>query len=298
MAGAKSNARAVSSDGRLRRGERSREAIVAALFELVGEGVLEPTAQQVAERARVGIRSVFRHFDDMDGLFATMDERLRADALPILREASSEGTLRERARALVDRRVRLFERIAPVQALGRRAALALALPEHAALAAGARAARGAAARAARAFERAFRVVDALDVLLSFEAWDRLRTDQRLSRERARGGARARGAGARRTRGALGAEQPLVRRGHQILVADREPLAQEGHLAGLLGLAGAVAVPHGLELDEVAEPFDAVEVDAHVLEQADLARLAHDPVDAEHLREQLLGALGSGSGITT
>ena len=27
-------------------------------------------------------------------------------------------------------------------------------------------------------------VEALDVLLSFEAWDRLRTDQRLSRERA------------------------------------------------------------------------------------------------------------------
>ena len=48
-----------SSDGRLRRGERSREAIVAALFELVGEGVLQPTAQQVAERAGVGIRSVF-----------------------------------------------------------------------------------------------------------------------------------------------------------------------------------------------------------------------------------------------
>jgi AcrR family transcriptional regulator len=184
MAGAKTHLRAVSSDGRLRRGERSREAIVAALFELVGEGVLQPTAQQVAARARVGIRSVFRHFDDMDGLYATMDARLREDALPLLRAASAGGSLRERVRALVERRTRLFERIAPYKrsanlqrwrspflstqhtALVRelRAALLRALPELA--------------------EAPGELVEALDALLSFEAWDRLRSDQRLSRERA------------------------------------------------------------------------------------------------------------------
>src|SRR5262249_45529991 len=113
MVSAKSEARQSSGDGRQRRAERSREAIVSALFELVGEGVLEPTAQEVAERAGVGIRSVFRHFDDKDGLFATMDARLRRDALPILREEVTAGSLRERARALVDQRARLFERIAP-----------------------------------------------------------------------------------------------------------------------------------------------------------------------------------------
>ncbi len=184
MAGAKTHLRAVSSDGRLRRGERSREAIVAALFELVGEGVLQPTAQQVAARARVGIRSVFRHFDDMDGLYATMDARLREDALPLLRAASAGGSLRERVRALVERRTRLFERIAPYKrsanlqrwrspflstqhtALVRelRAALLRALPELA--------------------EAPGDLLEALDALLSFEAWDRLRSDQRLSRERA------------------------------------------------------------------------------------------------------------------
>jgi AcrR family transcriptional regulator len=184
MAGAKSNSRVLSSDGRLRRGERSREAIVAALFELVGEGVLEPTAQQVAERARVGIRSVFRHFDDMDGLFATMDERLRADAVPILREASSEGTLRERARALVDRRVRLFERIAPYKRSAgvQRWRSPFLSTQHSLLV---RELRAALLRALPELSSApSEWVDALDVLLSFEAWDRLRTDQRLSRERA------------------------------------------------------------------------------------------------------------------
>jgi AcrR family transcriptional regulator len=183
MAGAKSNLRELSSDGRLRRGERSREAIVAALFELVGEGVLQPTAQQVAERAGVGIRSVFRHFDDMDSLFATMDARLRDDAWPILREAP-EGSLRERARALVQRRARLFERVAPYKRSANvqrwrsdflrsrhahlvrelRADLLRSLPELS--------------------EAPAETIDAIDLITSFEAWDRLRADQRLSRERA------------------------------------------------------------------------------------------------------------------
>jgi AcrR family transcriptional regulator len=184
MAGARASLKEASSDGRLRRGERSREAIVAALFELVGEGVLQPTAQQVAERARVGIRSVFRHFDDMDGLYATMDARLREDALPILREASAEGSLRERARALVDRRARLFERIAPYKrsANVQRWRSTFLSAQHATLV---RELRGALLRALPELEDApAEWVEALDVLLSFEAWDRLRTDQRLSRERA------------------------------------------------------------------------------------------------------------------
>jgi AcrR family transcriptional regulator len=175
---------AASADGRVRRSEKSRAAIVDALFDLIGENVLQPTAQQVAERAGVGIRSVFRHFDDMEGLFAAMDARLRAEALSLLREIQAKGTLRERARALVERRVRLFERIAPWKRAanlarwrsaflrGRhaelvrelRADLLRSLPE----VAGAPAA----------------LADALDVVTCFEAWDRLRTDQRLSRERA------------------------------------------------------------------------------------------------------------------
>ena len=57
-------------DGRVQRSQRSRQAMVQALFDLVGSGVLQPTAQQVARRAKVGIRTVFRHFSDMDSLLA------------------------------------------------------------------------------------------------------------------------------------------------------------------------------------------------------------------------------------
>jgi hypothetical protein len=77
--------------------------------------------------------------------------------------------------------VRLFEQIAPYKRL-------------AACTAGARSSSRAttrsSARTARRPARATRdapradVIEALDVTLSFEAWDRLRTDQRLGRERA------------------------------------------------------------------------------------------------------------------
>ena len=50
---------ATALDGRVRRGARNRQTIVDALLDLVGSGILRPTAQQVADRAGVGIRTVF-----------------------------------------------------------------------------------------------------------------------------------------------------------------------------------------------------------------------------------------------
>jgi AcrR family transcriptional regulator len=173
-----------SADGRVRRREKSREAIVDALFALVGEGVLQPTAQQVAERAGVGIRSVFRHFDDMDTLYAAMDARLRADALPLVREAPTEGTLPERVRTLVRLRAQLFERIT----LYKRSANVQRWRSEFLRARHARLVRELRAGLLRALPELSRAptetTDALELVTSFEAWERLRTDQHLSRERA------------------------------------------------------------------------------------------------------------------
>ena len=65
-----------SSDGRRLRSERSQTAIIEAALTLMEEGTLVPTAQQIADRAGVGIRSFFRHFADMDSLFLAADEML------------------------------------------------------------------------------------------------------------------------------------------------------------------------------------------------------------------------------
>ncbi len=174
-----------AADGRVRRSERSRAAMVQALFDLVGAGILQPTAQQVAARAKVGIRTVFRHFSDMDSLLAEIDERVQTQALPLLREEHPGGTREERVHGLVERRTRLFEQIAPYKRSGnlQRWRSAFVARRHAQF-----------VRALRAdllgwlpeLRRApADLVEALDAAASFEIWDRLRVDQRLGRERAK-----------------------------------------------------------------------------------------------------------------
>jgi AcrR family transcriptional regulator len=53
-------------DGRRARSERSKQAIIEASLALMEEGYLIPTAQQISNRAGVGMRSFFRHFEDME----------------------------------------------------------------------------------------------------------------------------------------------------------------------------------------------------------------------------------------
>jgi AcrR family transcriptional regulator len=174
-----------AADGRQRRAERSREGIVRALYELVGAGVLRPTAQQVAQRAGVGIRTVFRHFSDVESLFAEMNARLQAEVLPLLLAGEPSGSRTARTSALVERRVRFFERIAPYKRAGnlQRPRSPFLRRQHRALVRELRSdlLRWLPELRGGADER----VEALDLVLSFEAWDRLRGEQRLSRERAR-----------------------------------------------------------------------------------------------------------------
>lgn len=53
-------------DGRRARRERSRIAVIDAVFALVRDGKVPPTAESVAERAGVSVSSVFRNFDGLD----------------------------------------------------------------------------------------------------------------------------------------------------------------------------------------------------------------------------------------
>jgi len=69
-------------DGRLTRSRVSRANIVAAILALVGNGKVNPSAARVAERAEVGLRSVFRHFDDKDALYRQMGDVIEARVRP------------------------------------------------------------------------------------------------------------------------------------------------------------------------------------------------------------------------
>lgn len=100
-----------SADGRRLRSERSRQAIIDAMLKLVEEGILVPTAQQVSERAGVGIRSVFRHFSDMESLFASADSTIRAQYQGLFSGGDREGSLAQRVLHAVEQHVLVYEAI-------------------------------------------------------------------------------------------------------------------------------------------------------------------------------------------
>ena len=169
-----------SPDGRRQRSERSQTAIIEAALALMDEGALVPTAQQIADRAGVGIRSFFRHFADMDSLFLAADEMLISSYEALFEVDNRGGTLSERVARAIDLYGNAFEQLRPVilctQAqLWRspklrenyawhqkrlRKELELWLPEVAALARDRR--------------------EALHAVASFDMWHRLRVHQGLS----------------------------------------------------------------------------------------------------------------------
>lgn len=96
-------------DGRRARSERSKQAIIDASLALMEEGVLIPTAQQISDRAGVGIRSFFRHFEDMETLFATIDDQIRDNAEALFLGGDRDGSLEERILHAVERHADGYE---------------------------------------------------------------------------------------------------------------------------------------------------------------------------------------------
>ena len=62
-------------DGRHARKARTREAIVNALLEMLDEGYTEPTAAEIAARAKVAIRSIGQHFKSREDLLLAVAMR-------------------------------------------------------------------------------------------------------------------------------------------------------------------------------------------------------------------------------
>ncbi|MBT8138968.1 MAG: TetR/AcrR family transcriptional regulator [Gammaproteobacteria bacterium] len=96
-------------DGRHARSERSKLAIIDAALALIAEGNLIPTAQQISSKAGVGIRSFFRHFEDMETLFATIDDHVRENTENMFLGGDRSGTLDERILHAVERHADGYE---------------------------------------------------------------------------------------------------------------------------------------------------------------------------------------------
>jgi AcrR family transcriptional regulator len=110
-------------DGRTLRRTRNRTAVITALLDMIREGDLHPGAAEIAERAGVSHRSIFRYFDDLDDLVRTAIDQAFQDAEPLSRvTAIGRGTLEERVRVYVDERLALYDYVnGPMQVARMRA---------------------------------------------------------------------------------------------------------------------------------------------------------------------------------
>ena len=91
-------------DGRLESSKKSRDLIIKAMRDLIDDGILSPTAQQVAETAQVGIRTVFRHANDMETLFRLITKANAEKRSKYFLQADTNGNLEERIEKLADSR--------------------------------------------------------------------------------------------------------------------------------------------------------------------------------------------------
>lgn len=174
-----------SHDGRRRRREVNRQRVVTALLDLFSEGHVWPTVANVAIRAGVSERSIFRYFDDSEDLAQAAIETRVKDGLPLaLIPHPRPKPFERRLELLVASRADLFEYMMPVHRVTRAHAT-----ENAVFAESMKKVRnllrlqlkGIIEQELEALgSQAAVVLSALDILFSFEAWYSFRVDQELS----------------------------------------------------------------------------------------------------------------------
>lgn len=173
-------------DGRVLRGERTRSSIVRSLIDLLEEGNQRPTAREIADRAGVSVRSIFQHFDDLEGLYADLIRVQAARVLPLVEALEPDGDLATRIEALVAQRAALFETIAPMRrSVGIRARQSPAVRERFRSLSDTLFAQildQFAPEMSAAGKASEPLAHAIDALTSYETWDRFRDHHHLSVE--------------------------------------------------------------------------------------------------------------------
>jgi TetR/AcrR family transcriptional regulator of autoinduction and epiphytic fitness len=170
-------------DGRRLRREHNRQAVLNALVELFGQGSYQPSASDIAERAGISPRSLFRYFDDVDDLNRAAIDGQLASARPLLEvSVRPDAPMAERIECLAEARVRLFETIQPAAKAAR-----VCAHRHAIVARQIRESRSYLRHQLQVLfgpelqgDRAT-LLAGLDALCSFETYDLMRSDQGRSR---------------------------------------------------------------------------------------------------------------------
>lgn len=179
------------TDGRRLRRALNREAVVDALLDLYREGNLRPGTDEIAERAGISPRSLFRYFEDADDLAGEAVTRQLGRAMPLLPLAvGPDAPFDVRVAALVEQRLRLFTTLGQAAHVARLRApfqprLAMSLREGRKFLRSQARTLFAIELMSMADHEAEAALAAADVLTSFESYQLLTADQGLPVDEAR-----------------------------------------------------------------------------------------------------------------
>jgi len=170
----------IQIDGRRQRADANRRKIALAMLDLAREGEPRPSAERVADRAGVGRRTVFRLFNDMEGVYREMHAVMVSRLAPYFDAPFTGTTWRERLDEVIERRAEVFEDMLPIKSASdaHRYRSQFLQIEHKKITKLQRETLFAVLPGSMKTE-ALRL-ESLDLALSFEAWRRLRQEQKLS----------------------------------------------------------------------------------------------------------------------
>ena len=177
-------------DGRHRRSERTRKALIEAYPDLLRENQQPPTTPEIAKRAGYSVRSVFERFSDLLTLSLaaadySFEQAMAQAALPIL-----DADLHTRLKSQVETRAVICEQWLPLwRALLRYQSASEELATRikrirAAMVSRLELVYGPELSTLSGAEH-IQLLVALDILTDFESWGRMREDHGLSIEAAR-----------------------------------------------------------------------------------------------------------------
>ncbi|RPG48699.1 MAG: TetR/AcrR family transcriptional regulator [Gammaproteobacteria bacterium TMED104] len=96
------------ADGRFARSQKTKDAIVKALLKLLKDTPF-PTAEQVAKESKIGLRTVYRQFKDMESIYLSLHEECLYSLKQMFKsEINHEKSFEERINLAISERLAIY----------------------------------------------------------------------------------------------------------------------------------------------------------------------------------------------
>ena len=97
-----------TGDGRFARSQKTKDAIVKALLKLLKDNPF-PTAEQVAKESKIGLRTVYRQFKDMESIYLSLHEKCLYSLEQMFKnEIDLEKSFEERINLAISERLAIY----------------------------------------------------------------------------------------------------------------------------------------------------------------------------------------------